>query len=228
VSQRRVAAEAAPTEAVPTEAVPTEAAWGSGLSCDWIAGVDEAGRGPLAGPVVAAAVILDARQPIDGLTDSKRLTAAARTALAREIRRKARAFGLGFAGPAEIDTINILQATLRAMERAVARLAPVPKLVLVDGNRLPLFAAGGQRLAAQAIVDGDLTEPCISAASILAKVCRDRLMRRWHRRFPEYGFDRNKGYATREHMAQLKSLGPCVIHRASFAPVYDRQQELFA
>ena len=198
------------------------------MSAVLIAGVDEAGRGPLAGPDVAAAVILDASNPIDGLTDSKLLSADARTALAREIRRKARAFGLGLADPAEIDTVNILQATLRAMERAVARLAPAPRLVLVDGNRLPLFAAGGRRLTARAIVDGDLTEPCISAASILAKVCRDRLMCRWHRRFPEYGFDRNKGYATREHMALLKRLGPCAIHRASFAPVYDRQAELFA
>jgi ribonuclease HII len=211
VTKGRVAAEAAP-----------------GAAEVWIAGVDEAGRGPLAGPVVAAAVILDPRNPIDGLTDSKLLSADARTELAREIRRKACAFGLGLADPAEIDTINILQASLRAMERAVARLAPIPQLVLVDGNRLPLFVVGSQRLAAQAIVDGDLSEPCISAASILAKVCRDRLMRRWHRRFPDYGFDRNKGYATAEHRAQLKSLGPCAIHRASFAPVYDRQQELFA
>jgi ribonuclease HII len=193
-----------------------------------VAGVDEAGRGPLAGPVVAAAVILDPARPIDGLTDSKLLSAAARTALAREIRRKAHAFGLGLADPAEIDTINILQASLRAMERAVARLSRAPELVLVDGNRLPPFWLRGRRLAAQAIIDGDLTEPCISAASILAKVCRDRLMRRWHRRFPEYGFDRNKGYATREHMALLKQLGPCAIHRASFAPVYDRQGQLFA
>jgi ribonuclease HII len=191
-----------------------------------IAGVDEAGRGPLAGPVVAAAVILDPCSPIDGLTDSKLLSPDMRIELAREIRRKARAFGLGLAAPAEIDTINILQASLRAMERAVARLEPAPTLVLVDGNRVPLFADAG--LTAQAIVDGDFIEPCISAASILAKVCRDRLMRRWHRRFPEYGFDRNKGYATREHMALLKQLGPCAIHRASFAPVHDRQQELFA
>jgi ribonuclease HII len=193
-----------------------------------IAGVDEAGRGPLAGPVVAAAVILDPHNPIDGLTDSKLLSADARTELAREIRRKARAFGLGLAAPAEIDTINILQASLRAMERAVARLEPAPTLVLVDGNRVPMFAAGEGRLAAQAIIDGDFIEPCISAASILAKVCRDRLMRRWHRRFPDYGFDRNKGYATPEHMALLKRLGPCAIHRTSFAPVYDRQGELFA
>jgi ribonuclease HII len=173
-------------------------------------------------------VILDPRNPIDGLTDSKLLSADARTELAREIRRKARAFGLGLAAPAEIDAINILQASLRAMERAVARLELVPNLVLVDGNRVPLFGGGERRLAAQAIVDGDFLEPCISAASILAKVCRDRLMRRWHRRFPEYGFDRNKGYATREHMALLKQLGPCAIHRTSFAPVYDRQGELFA
>ena len=211
MSRQGIAAEAAPT------AAPT-----------WIAGVDEAGRGPLAGPVVAAAVILDPRNSIDGLTDSKLLSAAARTALAREIRSKARAFGLGLADPAEIDTVNILQASLRAMERAVARLSLVPTLVLVDGNRLPPFALAGRSLAAQAIIDGDLTEPCISAASILAKVCRDRLMRRWHRRFPEYGFDRNKGYATPEHMALLKRLGPCAIHRASFAPVGDRQEQLFA
>jgi ribonuclease HII len=219
--KRRIAADAAPTEEV--------AAVGAALAATpLIAGVDEAGRGPLAGPVVAAAVILDPRRRIDGLTDSKLLSAQARTELAREIRRKARAFGLGLADPAEIDTINILQASLRAMERAVAKLELVPRLVLVDGNRVPLFAIGGRRLAAHAVVDGDLTEPCISAASILAKVCRDRLMRRWHRRFPEYGFDRNKGYATREHLALLKRLGPCAIHRASFAPVHDPQGQLFA
>jgi ribonuclease HII len=227
MSQHKIAAEAAPT-GIAAEAAPTGAACGSGFSRDWVAGVDEAGRGPLAGPVVAAAVILDPRNPIDGLTDSKLLSAEIRTELAREIRRKARAFGLGLAAPAEIDTINILQASLRAMERAVARLEPIPTLVLVDGNRLPLFACGDRRLNAQAIVDGDFIEPCISAASILAKVCRDRLMRRWHRRFPEYGFDRNKGYATPEHMALLKQLGPCAIHRTSFAPVHDRQGELFA
>jgi ribonuclease HII len=227
MSQHKIAAEAAPT-GIAAEAAPTGAACGSGFSRDWVAGVDEAGRGPLAGPVVAAAVILDPRNPIDGLTDSKLLSAEIRTELAREIRRKARAFGLGLAAPAEIDTINILQASLRAMERAVARLEPIPTLVLVDGNRLPLFACGDRRLNAQAIVDGDFIEPCISAASILAKVCRDRLMRRWHRRFPDYGFDRNKGYATPEHMALLKQLGPCAIHRTSFAPVHDRQGELFA
>jgi ribonuclease HII len=219
MSKQQIAAEAAPTRmgvGAASAAIPL------------IAGVDEAGRGPLAGPVVAAAVILDPHNPIDGLTDSKLLSADARTELAREIRRKARAFGLGLAAPAEIDTINILQASLRAMERAVARLEPAPTLVLVDGNRVPMFAAGEGRLAAQAIIDGDFIEPCISAASILAKVCRDRLMRRWHRRFPDYGFDRNKGYATPEHMALLKRLGPCAIHRTSFAPVYDRQGELFA
>ena len=209
------------TPRAPTAAV---AELGSAL----VAGVDEAGRGPLAGPVVAAAVVLDPIHPIDGLTDSKLLSAKARTELAREIRRNALAFGLGLADPAEIDTINILQASLCAMQRAVVRLELVPTLVLVDGNRLPLLFVSGQRLRAHAIVDGDLTEPCISAASILAKVCRDRLMRRWHRRFPEYGFDRNKGYATAEHLARLKRLGPCAIHRTSFAPVHDRQGQLFA
>ena len=219
MSRRQVAAPTAPTRIEAAAALAAIAL---------VAGVDEAGRGPLAGPVVAAAVILDPRNPIDGLTDSKLLSAGVRTELAREIRCKAHTFGLGLADPAEIDTINILQASLRAMERAVARLKLAPELVLVDGNRLPLFFSSGQRLRAQAIIDGDLTEPCISAASILAKVCRDRLMRRWHRRFPEYGFDRNKGYATREHVARLKRLGPCAIHRVSFAPVHDRQGQLFA
>jgi ribonuclease HII len=193
-----------------------------------VAGIDEAGRGPLAGPVVAAAVILDPRTPIEGLTDSKLLSARRRMCLAREIRHKARAFGLGLANPAEIDTINILQASLLAMERAVARLKLSPDLILVDGNQLPAFRRSARAFAVEAIVRGDQTVPCISAASILAKVCRDRLMLRWHRRFPEYGFDRNKGYATRAHLAELERLGPCAIHRTSFAPVNQRQEELFA
>ena len=191
-----------------------------------LAGVDEAGRGPLAGPVVAAAVILDARRPIDGLYDSKQLSASERSRLAREIRTRALAFGLGLADPAEIDRINILRASLLAMERAVARLKVAPDHVLVDGNRLPAFAGRGLTCGVEARVRGDQTVPCISAASILAKVCRDRLMRRWHRRFPDYGFDHNMGYPTRTHLAELARRGPCAIHRASFAPVFDRQAEL--
>lgn len=183
-----------------------------------IAGVDEAGRGPLAGPVVAAAVILDARAPIEGLRDSKQLTALRRKHLSREIRCKAVAFALGVANTPEIDTINILRASLLAMERAVARLKLEPDLVLVDGNQLPAFAGAERRFAVEAIVDGDEIVPCISAASILAKVCRDRIMRRWHRRFPAYGFDHNMGYATREHLTKLAHVGPCEIHRVSFAP----------
>jgi len=187
-----------------------------------IAGVDEVGRGPLAGPVVAAAVILDSRRPIEGLADSKALQDKRRRALAVEIRRKACAFALGMADPAEIDALNILQASLLAMQRAVARLAVVPDLIRVDGNRLPDFSATAS--VVEAVVGGDRLIPCISAASILAKVCRDRLMRRWHRRYPRYGFDRHKGYPTRAHFEALRRYGPCTIHRVSFAPV--RQMDM--
>lgn len=183
------------------------------------AGVDEAGRGPLAGPVVAAAVILDAARPIDGLRDSKALSEIQRDELAREIRAKARAFAVGHADHAEIDALNILRASLLAMERAVLKLATTPELVLVDGNQLPAFSTGARRYIVEPVVRGDQIVPSISAASILAKVCRDRLMRRLHRAFPGYGFDRNKGYATRAHIDGLTRLGPCAIHRASFAPV---------
>ena len=184
-----------------------------------VAGVDEAGRGPLAGPVVAAAVILDAARPVAGLRDSKTLSARRRTRLAREIRRNAVAFSLGAAAPDEVDELNVLQATLLAMERAVLGLAVQPNLVRVDGNRVPSFRRHPGRYLTEAVVRGDRSVPCISAASILAKVCRDRLMRRWHRAFPGYGFDRNKGYPTREHIDALERLGPCVIHRMSFAPL---------
>ncbi|HEX7080883.1 MAG TPA: ribonuclease HII [Gammaproteobacteria bacterium] len=191
-----------------------------------VAGVDEAGRGPLAGPVVAAAVVLDRRRRIRGLKDSKLLSPEERTRLAREIRRKAAAFALGYAGPAEIDEVNILQATLRAMERAVLRLRVVPDLVRIDGNQLPRFENHHRPFLLEPIVDGDAKVAAISAASILAKVCRDRLMRRWHRRYPVYGFDRHKGYATEEHLEALERHGPCPIHRSSFAPCarpYDRR-----
>jgi len=183
-----------------------------------VAGVDEAGRGPLAGPVVAAAVVLDRRRRIRGLRDSKKLSPEERTRLAAEIRRKAAAFALGYAGPAEIDEVNILQATLRAMERAVLRLKLVPDLVRIDGNQLPRFEGHPRPFLLEPVIDGDDKVRAISAASILAKVCRDRLMRRWHRRYPLYGFDRHKGYATEEHLEALARHGPCPIHRRSFAP----------
>jgi ribonuclease HII len=184
-----------------------------------VCGVDEAGRGPLAGPVVAAAVILDRGKPIEGLRDSKLLTELQRVRLASEIRRKAKAFAVAFASHGEIDGINILQASLLAMERAVLRLHIVPELVRVDGRQIPAFHEHARFYRAEPIIDGDNLVPEISAASILAKVCRDRLMRRLHRRYPQYGFDQNKGYGTAEHLRALEKFGPCAIHRATFAPV---------
>lgn len=184
-----------------------------------VAGVDEVGRGPLAGPVVAAAVVLDARRPIQGLADSKQLGAAKRCELATEIRRKARAYALGMADTEEIDALNILEASLLAMQRAVARLGVVPELIQVDGNRSPGFAGAAALSVVETVVGGDRSVPCISAASILAKVCRDRMMRGWHHRYPRYGFDRHKGYATPAHFEALRRYGPCKIHRRSFGPV---------
>lgn len=184
-----------------------------------VCGVDEAGRGPLAGPVVAAAVVLDPHRPIEGLRDSKLLTERQRRELAAEIRCKARAFAVAAATHAEIDGINILQASLLAMERAVLRLRLVPALIRVDGKQIPAFRGHGRKYLAEPIVDGDALVPEISAASILAKVCRDRLMRRLHRRYPQYGFDENKGYPTPAHLRALAAFGPCAIHRTSFAPV---------
>jgi len=184
-----------------------------------VCGVDEAGRGPLAGPVVAAAVVLDRRRPIEGLRDSKLLTELQRVRLAAEIRRNAKAFAVGFATHQEIDGINILQASLLAMERAVLRLKLLPELVRVDGRQIPAFRDHARLYRAEPIIDGDNLVPEISAASILAKVCRDRLMKRLHRRYPQYGFDQNKGYATAEHLRALATFGPCAIHRATFAPV---------
>ena len=179
-----------------------------------IAGVDEAGRGPLAGPVVAAAVVLDPRRPIDGLRDSKQLTAARRRELAVMIRASALAYAVAQASVAEIDRLNILQASLLAMRRAIEALKPAADLVLVDGNRLPMIAIG-----ARAIVGGDAIEPAISAASILAKTHRDALMLRLHARYPQYGFARHFGYPTPQHLALLNELGPCAVHRRTFAPV---------
>ena len=184
-----------------------------------VAGVDEAGRGPLAGPVVAAAVILDDERPIDGLNDSKLLTEPQRIKLARAIRQQARAFALALADPVEIDGINILQASLLAMERAVLRLGLEPNLIRVDGKQVPRFENSRRSIEAEPVVRGDKLVPAISAASILAKVCRDRLMRRWHRRYPLYGFDANKGYPTPRHLAALNHFGSCPIHRQSFSPV---------
>ncbi len=179
-----------------------------------LAGVDEAGRGPLAGPVVAAAVILDELQPIRGLADSKVLTARRREALFDEICAKALCVCIAQASAEEIDRLNILQATLLAMQRAVAGLRLLPQRVLVDGNRLPPLP-----MPAQAIVQGDALVPAISAASILAKVTRDRWCAQLHARHPQYGFDEPKGYPTAAHLAALQAHGPCAEHRRSFAPV---------
>ncbi|MEI6661396.1 MAG: ribonuclease HII [Comamonadaceae bacterium] len=178
------------------------------------AGVDEAGRGPLAGPVVAAAVILDELNPIHGLNDSKKLSAKRREALFDEIRARALCFAIAEASVQEIDEINILQATLLAMKRAVEALRLPPKLVLVDGNRLPILS-----IRSEAIVQGDALVPAISAASILAKVHRDRLCEAMHQRYPVYGFDQHKGYGTAQHMAALQAHGPADCHRMTFAPV---------
>jgi ribonuclease HII len=179
-----------------------------------IAGVDEAGRGPLAGPVVAAAVILDELKPIKGLDDSKKLSPATRERLFDEIRAKALCCAIAEASVEEIDTLNILQATMLAMRRAVEGLRLKPGKVLVDGNRLPVL-----RIAAEAIIQGDAKVQAISAASILAKVHRDRLCLLLHEQHPHYGFDEHKGYPTPEHLAALRAHGACSHHRRSFAPV---------
>jgi ribonuclease HII len=179
-----------------------------------IAGVDEAGRGPLAGPVVAAAVILDDLAPIKGLKDSKVLTALRRERLFDEIRAKALCCSIAQASVEEIDALNILQATLLAMRRAVEGLRLRPHKVLVDGNRLPVLT-----VQAEAIVKGDAKVKAISAASILAKVHRDRLCIELHAQHPQYGFDGHKGYPTPAHLAALREHGACAQHRRSFAPV---------
>ena len=179
-----------------------------------IAGVDEAGRGPLAGPVVAAAVILDDRQPIAGLADSKTLSPSKRERLFDEIRAKALCCSVAQASVTEIDSLNILQATMLAMRRAVQGLRLKPVKVLVDGNRLPSLD-----VMAEAVVGGDALVPAISAASILAKVTRDRLLMELHERHPDYGFDRHKGYGTAQHLEALRRLGPLPEHRRTFSPV---------
>ena len=179
-----------------------------------ICGVDEAGRGPLAGPVVAAAVILDPRQPIDGLNDSKKLTAARREMLAVEIREKALAWAVAEASVEEIDRLNILQASLLAMQRAVSGLSLMPEKALVDGNKCPVLAC-----PVEAIVGGDGKLAAIAAASILAKTVRDAQMQELHVLYPQYGFDRHKGYPTALHLAALREHGISPVHRRSYGPV---------
>ena len=188
------------------------------MSVIWICGVDEAGRGPLAGAVVAGAVVLDPDKPIIGLKDSKKLSPARREFLFEQIQLKAKAWGIGEASPAEIDQINILQATMLAMRRAIedltTRLGGWPDKALIDGNRCPELP-----IEAEAIVKGDMKEPAISAASILAKVTRDRQMMILHELHPQYGFGRHMGYPTEAHFAALKEFGVCDQHRRSFSPV---------
>jgi ribonuclease HII len=188
------------------------------MSLIWVCGVDEAGRGPLVGAVVAGAVVLDPDNPIEGLKDSKKLTAHRREYLYEQILEKAKAWGVGEASPAEIDQINILQATMLAMRRAIEdltiRLGHWPDKALIDGNRCPELP-----IASEAIVKGDSKEPAISAASIIAKVTRDRQMMSLHERYPEYGFAQHMGYPTEAHFTALRQHGVCDQHRRSFSPV---------
>jgi ribonuclease HII len=190
------------------------------MSTVWICGVDEAGRGALVGSVVAGAVVLDPNQPIIGLRDSKKLSPARREKLYAEIMQKARAWGVGQASPGEIDTLNILQATMLAMRRAIEalseRLGEWPSKALIDGNRCPILP-----IASEAIIKGDAKEPAISAASIIAKVTRDQQMQVLHTQYPQYGFNQHMGYPTEAHMQALKQYGPCEEHRRTFAPVRD-------
>ncbi|QKM65090.1 ribonuclease HII [Polynucleobacter tropicus] len=195
------------------------------MSVLWVCGVDEAGRGPLVGAVVAGAVVLDPAKPIDGLKDSKKLTAAKRDFLYEQILENAKAWGVGEASPVEIDQINILQATMLAMRRAIEdlsiRLGAWPEKALIDGNRCPELP-----IPAEAIIKGDAKEPAISAASIIAKVTRDRQMMHLHDRYPEYGFAQHMGYPTEAHFAALKQYGACSEHRRSFSPVREVLESL--
>ena len=184
-----------------------------------VAGVDEAGRGPLAGPVVAGAVILNADDPIEGLADSKILSADRRAELASQIVRRSLAWSVAWADPAEIDTINILRATLLAMRRAIIGLRIQPVFVEVDGNRLPNLCFHDRQIDGCAVVGGDAKIPAISAASIIAKVRRDQIMRDLDLIYPQYGFRRHKGYGTADHRDRLGQFGPCREHRQSFSPI---------
>ena len=185
-----------------------------------VAGVDEAGRGPLAGPVVVAAVILPETYDLPWLDDSKRLTATRRERLAPQIEMQALAFVVEFVPVEEIDRVNILQATLNGMQRAVEKLEPSPRRAIIDGNRAPRLGC-----EVETVIGGDGLVASISAASVLAKVCRDRFMLSMHERYPAYGFDRHKGYPTALHRERLTTLGPCPIHRQSFAPVRRAMRE---
>lgn len=180
-----------------------------------IAGIDEAGRGPLAGPVYAAAVILNPDKPIVGLDDSKKLSAKKRDQLAAIIKKDALAWSIAFSTVSEIDSVNILQATMLAMQRACNSLSIQPNFALIDGNRVP----DGLVCIAKYVIDGDALEPAIAAASILAKTARDDYCLQLHQQYPEYGFDKHKGYGTKLHKAMLLEHGPCPEHRRSFAPV---------
>ena len=184
-----------------------------------MAGIDEAGRGPMAGPVVAAAVILRPGRRIEGVADSKTLSPDERAALSVMIRRDALCFGIGWADRAEIDALNILQATFLAMRRALLAMTLTPDHVLVDGNKLPELGGLGKTLTARAIVGGDATIPAISAASILAKTARDNYMNHMDTIYPAYSFATHKGYCTAKHQRLLELHGPCPLHRRSFAPV---------
>ena len=186
----------------------------------YVAGIDEAGRGPLAGPVVIAAVILNPARRIRGLADSKALNREQREKLAPRIRERALAFAIIAIDPGDIDRINILQATLMGMTRAARSLSLIPTEVLIDGNQIPRDMC----FPARAIVKGDASEPCISAASILAKTYRDAVMTVCDRDYPGYGFAQHFGYPTPVHLERLKALGPCAIHRRSFGPVRDCMQ----
>jgi ribonuclease HII len=179
-----------------------------------ICGVDEAGRGPIAGPVVAAAVILDPENPIEGLNDSKKLSEKKREKLSIEIKEKALYWAIAQSDPDEIEQINILWATMKAMQRSVEALPVAPSKVLIDGNRVPELT-----VPAEAIVGGDASEESIAAASILAKVERDRQMLEWHERYPQYEFNKHKAYGTARHIELLKKYGPCPIHRRDYKPV---------
>lgn len=180
------------------------------------AGVDEVGRGPIAGPVCSAAVILPESYSLEGLTDSKKLSEKKREYLFEAVKEQAVAYGIGWASEEEIDSINILQATFLSMKRAVEALPIQPSFIYVDGNASPGFS-----VPSKSIVKGDMLVPCISAASILAKVTRDRLMKKYAEQFPEYGFDKHKGYPTAFHLSAIRAFGPIDIHRKSFAPVQE-------
>jgi ribonuclease HII len=184
-----------------------------------VAGIDEVGRGPLAGPVVVGAVILDADRPIDGLADSKALSQKRREYLAEEITSNALAWSVAWADATEVDSLNILQATLLAMRRAILGLRLRPAIVEIDGNRLPDLEFNGRKIVGNAVVGGDRLIPAISAASIIAKVRRDRMMLEFDHIYPSYGFRRHKGYGTAEHRDCLERFGPCPQHRRSFRPL---------